>query len=318
MNGHRYLLHLFLSLICFGLGSHASSAGAVDIRVAFISTDPYSPINRAIFSGARRAAALHGLKANMAIKVTDETPRGPDEGDFEEHLATLQRGGLHLLVEAPVTPDRSRAFPTLANAVTFGSSAAAAVDVHINERELGRQAGLQAAVLARSSDRVILVAGPEDDARSQERLSGFQEAFPTDAGVTIQETIHTGYDARSALQAIQAVVGDDPLDRIDGWVMLHAGGLQTAPSEAAWRTSKKVFCVAIDAPPAALAHLKAGNVDILIAPDYSEVGLRAMEFLLRGDTGQRLIHRDDRPIPIDIIKASNREAFEQRWLRWLR
>ncbi|MFM8221775.1 MAG: hypothetical protein ACKOJF_22925, partial [Planctomycetaceae bacterium] len=75
--------------------------------------------------------------------------------------------------------------------------------------------------------------------------------------------------------------------------------------------------VAMDALPAQLARLKSGEVQMLLARSYSQVGRRVVELLLdRIGQGMQPAGEYDF-LPCEEVLAPQAEELEKKWQTWL-
>jgi len=196
--------------------------------------------------------------------------------------------------------------------------------------------------------RIAILGGARQSSLLQRRIEAAQLESVRHSQVQLAGTFfHTGTPG-DALQTLIAAQRDE--GPFDGWVLLgdwplddaaagqppgnkQAAGPQTAGTAPAegdgaapvggglgqrfpWQPGE-VVCVAMDALPAQLARLKSGEVQMLLARSYAQVGRRVVELLLdRIGQGMHPAGEYDF-LPCEEILAPQAEELEKKWQTWL-
>ena len=186
--------------------------------------------------------------------------------------------------------------------------------------------------------QIAILGGSRESSLLQRRIDAAQvEAVRHDEVRLAGTFLHTGTpgDALKTLVAAHREAGP-----IDGWVLLgdwpldlgasggdagadatagNPGGANGDGSSAdrfPWQPGE-VVCVAMDALPAQLARLKAGEVQMLLARPYRQLGVRIAELLIERASQGTQPAGERESLPCEEVLASQVEELEKKWQTWL-
>lgn len=289
--------------------------------IGVIAKSVGNPVFQAAKKGAMDAAADLSHKYGITVKIDWQTPENEDalqQGLLIKQLANKGVDGITISCSDPskVTDAINEAVDKGVLVMCFDSDAPDSkrfCRTGIDDVECGKMVMRELAALMGEKGVVAVLAGNENATNLRRRVDGVKEELRKYPNMTLKDVyyhIETPHDAAAKVQEVQRANAD-----IGGWAMVGGWPLFTE-KPLPWEPGT-VKCVAVDALPAELEHLRNGRVQMLLHQPVWEWGYRSVEILI-----DKLYNKKDPPSVQDItqLKRITREDVDEHaknWDKWL-
>ena len=296
----------------------AVMAVAAPIRIEVIYHDTGNQFGQVIKAGALAAAKDLGIHVDfvgpIGIKVDEEVA-------FVEDAITKKVDGLAVsnVNGEALNPVIDKAMAAGIPVVTFNSEAPGSKRIAFFGQELVQSGRTAAQILEQymgPKGKVLIITGEAAASWSQDREKGARDGFAKYPGITIVNTISTGWEEQAQYAAIENAIRANP--DLNGIVSLDAV-TTPATGRALLRLGLvgKIKHVGFDLVPETLDNIKAGATNASLSQDPYKQGYLPVKALyeyivnhkpIKGvDTG--ILRVDEKNIDVYLQKLKNGEPI---------
>lgn len=277
-------------------------------------------------SGREHAALLRtfdGKLRGLCIHAPAMREMGPE---LNQELASLQQRGVRivtLMFPAGSATRGSAGFDSARKTAEPATQPAPPLSrdhVGVDDAEVGRLLALATKQEAAGGTYMLLHAG-YSYAPYALRLIGFDDEMKLGGNVEGFARLDCGADPGRAREIMAERSARYP--RLSAWVSLDDWPLRGLPAAstlpasgpATGRPASRAPLIVFGGTPDQWPLLRAGAIRAMVAPDYSDMGARAVEFCRAG-----LRDSIDSPrrynAPLEIVTRDTLEGYVERWKKW--
>lgn len=289
-----------------------------------IAKSQSNPVFQAARVGAMDAAAALSKKHGVEVKIRWQTPVNEDaqqQAQYVELLASQGIDGISIsctdanVLTKPIDNAVAKGVPV----ATFDSDAPKSkrfAYYGVDDVEAGRKVMQELAkAMGNKGGKIAILAGNQSAPNLQNRVKGIREELTKlkDKGFTLQEVYYHEETPGKAAAKVQEVQTANP--DVAGWAMV--GGWPLFTKGALEGVYDKAKVVAVDALPAQIEYVKAGQVQSLIVQDCYGWGYKTVEMLFEK------VHNGKDPAQVvnaaelKVCDAQNAAEYDGLWKKWL-
>jgi ribose transport system substrate-binding protein len=185
--------------------------------------------------------------------------------------------------------------------------------VGTDDYEAGRQ--IMAEVASLLGDReglVAVLAGNQTATNLQKRVKGALEELAKHPRLKLKEVYYhkeTPQDAYAQVESVQKANPD-----VNAWAMVGGWPLMTE-RQLPWEPGQ-VACASMDTLKPELAHLRMGDVQVLLGQQYFYFGRQCVDILVRKVRASQDPEKKIEFAPLDRVTKENVDEYEKNWEKW--
>jgi ribose transport system substrate-binding protein len=277
---------------CGSSGSSSSGSGSKSYTIALLNGDNADPYFYSVWKGAlAEAAKYHAKITEQAPPTFDYTSQVPLFQDMlAKHVSAiiLSADGTGDTFNGPLAQAKKAGIPVVIVNETEGDMNNTPYSLSFitsSNTALSAQAGKEACALLNGKGQVGILNSSVTVISDLQRVTGFQSYVKANCpGLSLLPQQVSGDDVSKADSLATDLIESHPnLSMIYAVDDFNAVGVLTALKDA--HKAGKIKEVAIDAEPAEIAALKAGDIQALIAQQPYNVGVTAVQDVMDALTG---------------------------------
>jgi ribose transport system substrate-binding protein len=291
------------------------------MTIGMIAKSQSNPVFLAARVGAEARAKELSTELGKTIKIDWRTPNDEDAQKQAEFVEQLAGAGVDALTIA--CSDASKVTRALDKAsdggtvvMCFDSDAPESKRlcyVGTDDYEAGRQIMHETIELIGDKAGVIaILAGNQTATNLQKRVTGAKEELARFGDMQLKDVYYHKETPQDAYALVESVQKANP--EINGWAMV--GGWPLMTDRALPWAEGEVVCVSMDTLPEELAHIKSGDVQVLLGQRYFHFGQQCVNVLvdkvLRGKDPVKEIDF----APLDKVTKDNVDQYAENWKKW--
>ena len=302
-----------------GCTKSATKEGGVTIGM--IAKSQSNPVFLAARVGAEARAKELSAELGKPIKIDWRTPNDEDAQKQAEFVEQLAGAGVDAITIAcsdasKVTRALDKAIDGGAVVMCFDSDAPESKRlcyVGTDDYEAGRQIMQETATLLGDKAGIVAVlAGNQTATNLQKRVRGATEEIARHRNLTLKEVYYHKETPQDAYALVESVQKANP--EINAWAMV--GGWPLMTDRALPWPPGEVVCVSMDTLPEELAHVKSGDVQVLLGQRYFHFGQQCVNVLV-----DKVLHGKDPAkevdfAPLDKVTKDNVDEYAENWKKW--
>jgi ribose transport system substrate-binding protein len=303
-------------------GDKSATANATrGVTIGMIAKSQSNPVFLAARKGAESRAAELTAKWGAPVRIEWRTPNDEDPQKQAEFIEQIVGGGADAITIA--CSDASKVTRAIDDAIDrgvevmcFDSDAPQSKRlcyVGTDDAEAGRLVMRNVAELLEDKPGVIaILAGNQTATNLQKRVSGAREELERHANLQLKDVYYHKETPQDAIAEIESVQKANP--EINGWAMI--GGWPLMSERALPWEPGAVVCVSMDTLVPQLAHLRMGDVQVLLGQQYFYFGSQCVDLLVsKVRDGVEPAKKIDFA-PLDRVTKDNVDEYEKNWEKW--
>lgn len=290
-------------------------------RIGLIAKSNSNPVFLAARKGAEARAAELSSELGVTVTVDWRTPNDEDGQKQAEFIEQLVNSGADALAIA--CSDASKVTRSIDDAIArgvqvmcFDSDAPESKRlcyVGTDDVEAGRLVMEHVAkLLGSKTGSIAILAGNQTATNLQKRVQGARDELERHPELKLKEVYYhkeTPQDSYAQVESVQKANPD-----IVGWAMIGGWPIMTE-RQLPWQPGE-VVCVSMDTLKPQLAHLRLGDVQLLLGQRYFYFGGRCVEILLNKCRDQTDPAQKVEFAPLDPVTRENVDEYEKNWEKW--
>ncbi|RPI86962.1 MAG: sugar ABC transporter substrate-binding protein [Planctomycetaceae bacterium] len=290
-------------------------------RIGMIAKSNSNPVFKAALKGAEVRAAELSRELGLSVTVDWRTPNDEDGQKQAEFIEQLVSSGVDSIAIA--CSDASKVTRAIGDAINrgvevlcFDSDAPESnrlCYVGTDDYAAGRQVMENVArLLGNRSGLIAILAGNQTATNLQKRVQGARDELKQYPELELKEVYYHKETPQDSYAQVESVQKANP--EIVGWAMIGGWPIMTE-RQLPWQPGE-VVCVSMDTLKPQLAHLRLGDVQMLLGQRYFYFGGRCIEILVEkartgADPEQRIEFA-----PLDPVTRENVDEYEKNWEKW--
>jgi ribose transport system substrate-binding protein len=291
------------------------------ITIGMIAKSQSNPVFLAARKGAESRAAAYTADLGVSVAIDWRTPNDEDPQKQSEFIEQLVGTGANAITIAcsdasKVTRAIDSAIDAGVHVMCFDSDAPESKRlcyVGTDDFEAGRQVMRNVIdLLGDRTGQVAILAGNQTATNLQKRVRGAQQELEGHERLTVKDVYYHKETPQDAYAAVESAQQANPelvaWAMIGGWPIMVDKPLPWKPGE--------VICVSMDTLKPQLAHLRIGDVQVLLGQQYFYFGEQCVRILVdRVRTGTVPENTIDFA-PLDRVTRENVDEYEKNWEKW--
>ncbi|MHB1034863.1 MAG: substrate-binding domain-containing protein [Pirellulales bacterium] len=291
------------------------------LTIGMIAKSQSNPVFLAARRGAETRAAEVSQDLGIKVALDWRTPNDEDaqkQAEFIEQLVAAGADGI-----AIACSDASKVTRTIDDAIArgvvvmcFDSDAPKTKRLcymGTDDVDAGRQIMKEVAGILGSKPGVIaILAGNQTATNLQKRVGGAQEELAKYPNLKLKQVYYHKETPQDAYAEVESVQKANP--EINGWAMVGGWPLMTERA-LPWRPGE-VACAGMDTLKPQLAHLRMGDVQVLLGQQYFYFGQQCIDLLVDKVLRDRDPKQTIAFAPLDRVTKDNVDAYEKNWDKW--
>lgn len=299
-----------------------ATAGKIKkVTIGMIAKSQSNPVFLAARKGAEARAQELNRGSGQPVLIDWRTPNDEDAQKQAEFIEQLVAAGASAITiacsDAPkVTRAIDDAVEKGVEVMCFDSDAPDSrrlCYVGTDDFEAGRLIMRNVAELLNGKDGTIaILAGNQTATNLQKRVRGAEEELARHSNLKLKQVYYHKETPQDAYAQVESVQKANP--EINGWAMIGGWPLMTDRA-LPWKPGD-VACASMDTLRPQLAHLRTGDVQVLLGQQYFYFGSQCVDILYDKVTQGKSPEKTVDFAPLDKVTKENVDEYEKNWDRW--